>query len=162
VSNSISDLALPQPELRLVYRMRAELGEPLDLGVTPAGHRKLVPLTGGRFEGPELAGTVLPGGSADWQIVQPDGSVFVEIRYTLRTDDGALLMSESRGVRHGPPDVLERIVRGEEVAPDEYTYRTAVSIETSASQLRWLNHGVFVCVGAREPGAVVYEVYLVA
>lgn len=162
MSNSISQLELPQPQLRLAYRMRAELGEPVDLGMTPAGHRRLVPFKGGRFEGPGLSGSVLAAGGADWQIVQPDGSVFVEIRYTLQTDHGALLMVSSRGVRHGPPEVLERIVRGEEVAPDEYTYRIAASVETSAAQLQWLNDGVFVCVGAREPGAVVYEVYLVA
>jgi hypothetical protein len=162
VSNPVSKLDLPQPQLKLAYAMRAELDEPLDLGVTPAGHRKLVPFKGGRFEGPGLSGTVLAGGSADWQIVQPDGSVFVEIRYTLKTDAGALLMISSRGVRHGPPEVLERIVRGEDVAPDEYTYRIAASIETSEPTLDWLNQGVFVCVGAREPGAVVYEVYLVA
>lgn len=161
MSDSISDLKLPQPQLRPLYRMRAELGEPLDLGMTPAGHRKLLPLTTGRFEGPKLSGTMLAGASADWQLLQPDGSVFVEIRYTLRTDTDALLLVKAHGVRHGPPEVLERIARGEEVAPVEYTYRAAVSIETSDHQLAWLNDGVFVCVGAREPGAVVYDVYLV-
>ena len=161
MSTPITDLDLPEPSLRLAYRMRAELAEALDLGVTPRGHRRLVPFTGGRFEGPGLSGSVLPGGGADWQIVQPDGSVHVDIRYTLRTASGALLLVDSRGVRHGAPEVLERLAAGEPVAADEYTYRIAVSIETSDPELAWMNRGVFLAVGAREPGAVVYDVYLV-
>jgi hypothetical protein len=161
MSGAITDLELPAPSLRLVYRMRAELAEPLDFGDTPKGHRRLVPFTGGRFEGPGLSGTMLPGASADWQLVQPDGTAAVAIRYTLRADTGALLLIDSRGVRHGPREVLDRIAANEPVAADEYTYRMSLSIETSDPELAWLNRGVFVAVGAREPGAVIYEVYLV-
>jgi len=161
MSGPITDLELPAPSLRLVYRMRAELAEPLDFGDTPKGHRRLVPFTSGRFEGPGLSGTMLPGASADWQLVQPDGTAVVAIRYTLRADTGALLLVDSRGVRHGPREVLDRMAANELVPADEYTYRMSLSIETSDPELAWLNRGVFVAVGARERGAVVYEVYLV-
>jgi hypothetical protein len=157
-----STTRLPAPELRLVYRIRATLQEPLTVGVTPAGQRRLVAFAGGEFAGPELSGQVLPGGSADWQVVHPDGSVAVDIRYTLRTDAGALVLARAAGVRHGPPEVLARLAAGEEVAADEYTFRVAVSLETADPDLDWLNRGVFLGVGGREPGAVVYDVYLVA
>jgi len=98
--------ALPDPSLKRVYRLEATLGDPLDLGDVVQGHRRIVPLTGGTFTGPELIGTLLPGVSADWQIVLPDGTALGDIRYTLRTDDGALLYVQSRGVRHGSPEVL--------------------------------------------------------
>ena len=121
-----------------------------------------MPLTGGTFWGPELNGKLLPGASADWQIVLRDGTALGDIRYTLQTDGGALLYVQSRGVRHGSPEVLERLGRGEDVDASEYTFRTSTRIETASRELDWLNRGVFVGVGGRQPGAVIYETYLVA
>jgi Protein of unknown function (DUF3237) len=152
---------LPDPRLTLVYRLEATLAEPLDLGETPLGRRRIVALTGGMFTGPELNGTLLPGASADWQIVLPDGTALGDIRYTLRTDDGDLLSVRSSSVRHGRADVLARLARGEDVDASEYTFRAATRIESGAAALDWLNKGVFVSVGGRQPGAVVYETYLV-
>jgi Protein of unknown function (DUF3237) len=144
-----------------VYRLDATLGPPLDLGETAHGHRRVVPLTGGTFTGPELRGKLIAGASADWQTVLPDGTALGDIRYTLQTDEGALLVVQSRGVRHGPRDVLARLGRGEDVDPAEYTFRTSVQIETAVAELDWLNKGVFISVGGRQPSGVVYETYLV-
>ena len=162
MSPSPSSPELPTPSLRLVYRLEAELAGPLDLGQTPNGHRRVIAFTGGRFDGPELSGELVAGGGADWQILRPDGAAVADIRYTLRTDGGALLLITSTGVRHGPPDVLARLARGEEVPAGDYTFRTQASIETSDPDLAWLNDGVFIAVGARRPQGVIYDVYLVA
>jgi Protein of unknown function (DUF3237) len=153
---------LPEPRLTLVYRLEAVLGEPLDFGEVSQGHRRIVPQIGGSFEGPDVKGKLLPGASADWQIVLPDGTVLGDIRYTLQTDDGALLYVQSRGVRHGSAEVLARLARGEDVDASEYTFRTSTQIETASARLDWLNKGVFVSVGGRLQGAVIYETYLVA
>jgi Protein of unknown function (DUF3237) len=123
---------LPDPRLTQVFRLEATLGQPLDVGETAQGHRRIVPLTGGTFTGPELEGKLLPGASADWQIVLPDGTALGDIRYALETDSGDLLYVQSRGVRHGSAEVLERLGRGEPVAASEYTFRTATQIETAA------------------------------
>ena len=152
---------LPDPSLTRVYHLEATLGKPLELGEIAQGRRRIVPLTGGAFTGPELNGKLLPGSSADWQIVLPDGTALGDIRYTLRTDDGILLYVRSRGVRHGSADVLERLARGEDVDASEYTFRTSTQIETAAPGLEWLNKGIFISVGGRKPGAVIYETYLV-
>jgi Protein of unknown function (DUF3237) len=156
----MSDL-LPDPALTPVYRLEATVGEPLDLGDVAQGGRRIVPLTGGTFAGHELNGKLLPGASADWQILLRDGTALADIRYTLQTDDGHLLYVQSHGVRHGSADVLERLARGEDVSASEYTFRTSTQIETAAPALDWLNKGVFISVGARQPGAVIYETYLV-
>jgi hypothetical protein len=153
--------ALPAPKLRHVYRLDAELGAAVDLGDTPQGHRRIVALTGGRADGPDFHAELLATGGADWQIVRPSGSSVADIRYTLETDRGALLYVQAHGVRHGTPDVLARLAAGENVDPAAYTFRTTVSIETSAPELSWVNDGVFVAVGARRPGGVSYDVYLV-
>ena len=152
---------LPDPSMTRVFRLDATLGEPLELGDIARGKRRIVPLTGGTFTGPELNGTLLPGSSADWQIVLPDGTALGDIRYTLQTDNGDLLYVQSRGVRHGSADVLARLARGQDVDASEYTFRTSTQIETAAAGLEWLNKGVFISVGGRRPGAVLYETYLV-
>jgi Protein of unknown function (DUF3237) len=152
---------LPFPSLRRVYCLEATVGEPLDLGDLAQGRRRIVPLTSGTFAGPELNGTLLPGSSADWQVVLRDGTALGDLRYTLQTDDGHLLYVQSRGVRHGGPEVLARLARGEDVDASEYTFRTSTQIEAAAPELDWLNKGVFISVGGRQPGGVIYETYLV-
>jgi hypothetical protein len=120
-----------------------------------------VPLTGGRFTGPELNGKLLPGASADWQIVLADGTALGDIRYTLQTDGGDLLYVQSQSVRHGSAEVLARLGRGEDVDAGEYTFRTSTQIETAAPDLDWLNKGVFISVAGRQATGVIYETYLV-
>ena len=145
---------LPDPRLTLIYRLEASLGQPLELGATVAGHRRIVPLIGGTFTGPELSGTLLPGASADWQIVLPDGTALGDIRYTLQTERGDLLYVQSRSVRHGTPEVLARLGHGEDIDASDYTFRAATQIETAAaSDLDWLNKGVFVSVAGVSPEA---------
>jgi len=154
-------IRLPHPELTLVYRLEATVGSPQDVGDVPAGHRRIVPLTGGTFAGPGIAGRLLPGASADWQVVLADGTALGDVRYTLRTDGGDLLHVRSRGTRHGSAEVLARLGRGEDVDPGEYVFRTSTRIETAAPALDRFNQGVFISVGGRLPAGVIYETYLV-
>jgi hypothetical protein len=154
--------SLPDPHLTLVYRLDATVGAPLDVGDLVAGRRRIVPLTGGTFSGPKISGTLVPGVSADWQIVQPDGTALGDIRYVLKTDSGDFLYVQSRGVRHGSAEVLARLGRGEDVDAAEYTFRTSTQIEAAAPDLAWLNKGIFISVAARRARNVIYETYLVA
>jgi hypothetical protein len=153
---------LPAPRLTPIYRLEAALGDPLDVGEVSQGHRRIVPLTGGAFTGPELNGQLLPRASADWQIVLPDGTALGDIRYTLQTDSGALLYVQSRGVRHGSAEVLGRLASGEEVDARDYVFRTSTQIETASLDLDWLNTGVFISVAGRRQAGVTYATYLVA
>jgi hypothetical protein len=152
---------LPEPRLTKILCLEASLGEVLDVGNVAQGRRRIVPLIGGTFAGPELNGTLVPGASADWQIVLADGTALGDIRYTLRTDHGDLLYVRSQRVRHGSAEVLARLGRGEEVDASEYVFRTSTQFETTASEFDWLNKGVFISVAGRQPGSVIYEVYLV-
>ena len=152
---------LPEPRLTKIFRLEASLGEALDGGRVAEGRRRIVPLTGGRFAGPELNGTLLPGASADWQIIMGDGTTLGDVRYTLQSDQGELFYVRSQGVRHGSREVLARLGRGEEVDASEYVFRTATQIETAAPNLDWVNKGIFISVGGRQPGGVIYEIYLV-
>ncbi|MEW9549031.1 DUF3237 domain-containing protein [Nonomuraea sp. NPDC050783] len=131
----------------------------LDLGDSQWGQRRVVNITGGTFDGPRLSGVVLPGG-ADWQIVHADGTISIDTRYTLRTHDGAHLYITTSGVRHGPPGVLDRLARGEEVDPADYYFRLFCRFETGDERYRWLNRTLAVASAARAASAVRYDAYL--
>ena len=152
---------LPEPRLTHVYRLEATLAPPLELGETAQGHRRIVALTGGTFRGPEMSGRLLPGASADWQTILPDGTALGDIRYTLETDRGDVLYVQSHSIRHGSAEVLARLGRGEDVDPSEYTFRASTEIKTASPELEWLNKGVFISVAGRQAAGVVYETYLV-
>ncbi len=153
----------PRPELRFLARFTVELNAGLwDLGPTTAlGRRRIVPITGGRFDGPLLTGEILDNG-ADWQVVADDGSTVIDTRYLLRTDDGALVYLRTSGYRQGPPEVLARLTAGEEVDPADYYFRIHLSFETASADHAWLNHAIAVGSALRLPDAVVYDAYLVA
>jgi hypothetical protein len=152
---------LPTPLLARVFRLEASLGEPVELGTFGAGRHRIVALTAGTVTGPALNGRLVPEGSADRQTVLADGTALGDIRYTVETDGGDLLVVESRSVRHGSAEVLARLARGEDVDPAEYVFRATTRVEAAAEHLDWLTKGVFVTVGARRPAAVVYDTYLV-
>jgi hypothetical protein len=153
--------ALPEPRIRHVYHLEAALGEPLDFGEVAGGRRRIIPLIGGQFTGPEIRGRLLAGTSADWQLIRPDGTSIGDLRYTLQTEHGALLYVRAQAIRHGDADVLARLARGEEVDAGEYIFRAAAQIETAAPELDWLNKGIFISVGGRSSGGVAYDTYVV-
>lgn len=141
-----------------LFTIKLQAGAPQMLGKTPFGERRVVAVTGGSFEGPRLRGTVEPGGS-DWILVRPDGSLRLDVRLTLKTDDGALIGMTYAGYRHGPPAVIERLARGEAVDASEYYFRTLPLFETGAAKYAWLNNIVSVALGHRPPDGPVYRVF---
>lgn len=147
-----------RPRLELIGRCRADLGEPLELGQTPWGRRRIIPIVGGEFDGPSVSATILPGG-ADWQVVHEDGMAAIDTRYTLRTHDGALISVATRGVRHGPPDVLRRLAGGDQVDPAEYYFRVSIQYETGTEAYQWLNRIVAVASAVRLADQVIYDAY---
>jgi hypothetical protein len=141
------------PGLRFAFEIEVEVADPLDLGRTQAGHRRIIPIAGGVVSGPKLRGRVVPGG-ADWQILRPDGTADLDARYTIQAEDGALIYVVNRGIRHGPPEVLARLNRGERVDPTSYYFRSAASFETSAPEHAWLTRTVILGSGERYPDKV--------
>jgi uncharacterized protein DUF3237 len=142
----------------LLFEITFLTAPPQMLGKTPLGDRRIVVVTSGSFEGPKLRGTVEPGGT-DWILLRPDGALQLDVRLSLKTDDGALIGMTYRGFRHGPPAVIERLNRGERVDPSEYYFRTAPLFETSAPRYDWLNRIVSIGIGHRLPQGPVYRVF---
>ena len=153
---------IPEPPptgLDLVFRADVRVGEVEDHGVTRAGRRRVIPILGGRLSR-GVDAEILPGG-ADWQVVHDDGVLEIDTRYTARTPDGGLLHLRTRGIRSGPPEVLEALLRGTPVAASDYYFRIVVSIETSVPELRSLQDSLIVASAARAADRVVYDAYRV-
>jgi hypothetical protein len=148
------------PRLELIFAAHVRVGAPLDLGDVGKGGRRVVPITGGEFSGPDIRGTVVPGG-ADWQILRSDGVSELEARYTLQTDDGALIVVRNLALRHGSPDVMAALAAGRPVEPGSYYFRGATFFETGAPQYAWMTKCIVVCTGEREPAGVKLKFYKV-
>jgi hypothetical protein len=148
------------PTLEFLARVRAEVEAPQLLGQTLVGERRIVPIVAGEIAGPQLRGTILPGG-ADWQVVCADGTALLEARYTVATEDGALVYVRNLGLRHGPAEIMERIQRGEEVDPGEYYFRSTPRFEAGDARYAWLNRIVAVGSGARLANEVHLDIYAV-
>jgi hypothetical protein len=146
--------------LEPLFRAEISLAPAQELGDTPLGRRRIIPIIGGTISGARLSGEVLPGG-ADWQVIRPDGVADLDARYTIRTNDGALVYVRNRGYRHGPPEVIARLARGESVDPSLYYMRTTPRFETGDERYAWLNRLVCVGSGARLAAAVRIDFYAV-
>lgn len=146
------------PELRHVCDVDVSVGPIRDLGPTPHGRRRIVAILGGRVTGPRLEAQIVPGG-ADWQYVRGDGVVELEARYSIRTQEGIEIAITNRGLRRAPPEVTERMSRGEAVDPALVYFRTVPTFEAPAGPYEWLNRSVFVATAARLPGRVQVRVY---
>jgi hypothetical protein len=90
--------------------LRVQVAAPVELGEVPRGRRRIINITGGTFEGPNVRGKVLPG--ADWQIVRADGLAELDTRYLLQTDGGSLVYIQNAGIRRAPPDVTKKLLAG--------------------------------------------------
>jgi hypothetical protein len=125
-------------DFRLLMTLQAEVAAAQKLGEGPCGSRVIVPIASGHFEGPRLRGNVLPGGG-DWTLLRRDNVLELDLRLMLETDDGALIEMRSFGLRHGPPEVLAALARGESVDASTYYFRTTPRFETGHPKYAFLN-----------------------
>ncbi len=146
------------PMLTHVTDLFVDLGPMLDLGPSPQGRRRIVPIIGGIATGPRLNGRILDLG-ADWQVVDDDGLAEINTRYGLQTDDGALIDIRNRGLRDATPDISARIAAGEAIAPDAYYFRTTPQLFCADPRHNWVNRRVFVGVGHRLAAQMVLRVF---
>lgn len=142
-----------------LLRMDIDCHPPHELGQTSRGRRRVVTVSGGRFEGEKLHGSILPGGG-DLALVRPDGVFEPNAQFLLSTHDGALIHLSYRGLWHAAPAVLERLMRREgPVDSNEYYFRTAVFFETGAERYLWLNRVLAIGLGQPRVGGIIYDVH---
>nr|PZN81224.1 MAG: DUF3237 domain-containing protein [Pseudomonadota bacterium] len=142
------------PQLEHVYTAEVEIGPAERVGETLDGVQRIIPITGGTFEGPAIRGTVIPGG-ADWNLARNDGSTVVEAYYFMRTSDGVVIKVFNRGVL--PPRDTQQ---GGAQSPPRPAFTTPV-FEAPRGKYEWLNSGAYLGTITPRPGggAVIIRVF---
>ena len=153
-------MILPAPTLDPVCDIEVSLDDITEMGQGRAGQRRIIPIIGGKVSGPRLQGEVLNVG-ADWQTIFEDGLAELDTRYALRTHDGAVIEIRNFGYRHGPPEAMAALARGDDVDPATYYMRTHARLETGDPRYAWVNETLFVGTGARLKSAVVISLFAI-
>ncbi len=122
--------ALMSLRTRPLFVLREQVPSLLVVGQTPNAFRRIGVIQGGSFEGDRVSGEVVTGN--DWQSVRTDSCVKLDVRLMLKTTDGALIVMTYQCLRAGPPDVIEKLDKGEDVGPTSYYFRINPIFETSS------------------------------
>ena len=149
------------PSLLPMTTLHIAVAPLVSLGAAPGGERRFVPLGSGTAQGPELSGTIVEGG-IDWQTLRRDGVLEISAHYVIRCDDDALVEVISQGLRHGPPEVMAQLARGEPVPREAYFGRTGMRFQTGAPAGLHLNRVMAIAVGERHADEVQLDVYRIA
>jgi hypothetical protein len=152
--------AMTAPELTHLCDLRVDLAAPIEMGEALGGWRRIIPIVGGDVSGERINGRILNLG-ADWQTVFGETVAELDTRYALRTHDGAIIEIRNFGYRVGPPEILARLARGEDVDPALYYMRTHPRFETGDPRYAWLNHTICVGTGLRRASSVHVSVFQV-
>lgn len=149
----------PEPTLRFFAELAVEIGAPIEVGRTPRGLRRMIPITGGRARGEGWTARVLPGG-ADYQLLVGDTLAELQAHYVLETDAGDRIYVRNQAIRSAPPEVSARLLRGEPVDPALVYFRCLPALETASPALAWVCERLFVGSGVRRPAQVELRFHL--
>ena len=157
---------MPEIETEFLFEARVKLDPAtIDVGAGPEGFRTIYLVKGGRFEGPVLRGDVVADSGADWVRRRPDGGFHLDVRFCLKTDDGALLYLTWHSRFHAAEDDLE--YAADQSKPDDpagahrYYFRAAPEFETADARYAWLNNIVAVTTSRTGDGGVIHRVFAV-
>jgi hypothetical protein len=90
--------------------------------------------------------------------VRPDDNFTIDVRLTLRTDDGALVYLAYQGLFKASPEDQARLRRGEMLRPEDYMIRTVAKFESGTERYQWLNDVLAIGVGRQTQGGAVYDI----
>ena len=132
------------PVFEYLGTLRAETGARTVVENGPQGTRTIVQIVAGRFEGPRVKASVQTP-SGDWITNRPDGSYKLDVRLTLKTDDGALILVTYNGIG--------------QTTEAGASLRAAPLFETGDSRYAWLTRLQAVAVGERVGTRLTYDIY---
>jgi hypothetical protein len=154
-------VTLPPPQLEHLCDLAVTIAPPVEVGATPAGLRRMIPITGGTVTGPKVNGKVLAGG-ADFQLILNGGTqAHLDARYVIELDDGTRVFVQNTALRVASLENSQRIMNGQPVNPDDVYFRCQPKLEATAPQWSWLSESQFIGAGRRAPDGVFLSFYRV-
>ena len=155
------NLTLPPPKLEHLCDLAVTIAAPVEVGQTPAGLRRMIPITGGTVTGPRVNGKVLAGG-ADFQLILGGGTqAHLDARYVIELDDGSRVFVQNTALRVASLENSQRIMSGQPVNPDEVYFRCQPKLEATTPEWAWLSESQFIGTGLRAPDGVYLSFYRV-
>ena len=143
-----------KPDFEFVFSAEGQLADPIQFGDSYEGQRRMIAIRDGSFEGPNIRGSFIADGAADWQYTRLDGVTQAEATYAIKTDDNVIIQIQNYGLRFGPDQVMKRLAEGEDVDPSEYYFRTNPRFKAPEGKYDWLNKGIFIASGARYANSI--------
>ena len=147
------------PQLKFFADLSVQVAAPIEVGHTPHGLRRVIPITGGEVQGDGWQGRILAAG-ADFQLIVGGTTAELQAQYVLETDAGERIYVHNRAIRHAPADVTAKLMRGEPVDPSQVYFRCQPAFETASASLGWINQRLFVGSGVRLPDRVVMRFFV--
>lgn len=130
--------------LTWVMTLRVQIGPGEELGRCVDGERANYPILGGDFEGPGLAGEVLPGG-ADQYLLRPDGVGELDARYSLLSDRGERINIHNLGLLVLDEEGKRQEAEGKwPLAEERYRCSCSPRFQVAEGRLRWLREECFI------------------
>jgi hypothetical protein len=152
---------LPPPRLEHLCDLAVTIAAPVEVGQTPAGLRRMIPITGGTVKGARVNGKVLAGG-ADFQLILDGGTqAHLDARYVIELDDGSRVFVQNTALRVASLENSQRIMNGQPVNPDEVYFRCQPKLEATTPEWAWLSESQFIGSGRRAPDGVFLSFYRV-
>ena len=154
-------MTLAPPQLEHLCDLAVTIAAPVEVGHTPAGLRRMIPITGGSVVGPRVNGKVLAGG-ADFQLILNDSTqAHLDARYVIELDDGSRVFVQNTALRVASQENSQRIMNGLPVNPDEVYFRCQPKLEATTPEWAWLSESQFIGSGRRAPDGVFLSFYRV-
>ncbi|WP_157749656.1 DUF3237 domain-containing protein [Jatrophihabitans sp. GAS493] len=132
-------------DLEPLCRFTAYLNRPEMVADTPRGRRLIGPIVRAELTGDRFHATQAGTSAADWLVMGPDGTTFIDVRIAFRTDDGARLFMSYLGRADWSGGVMSAPV-----------FSTPV-FETAHPDYAWLNRVLCVGKGSVFEGGAEYE-----
>jgi len=115
----------------------------------PFGTKVVATVTGGTLVGPKINASLPPGVAAgDWVTMLGGGAFALDVRFSMRTDDGADVYVSYTGFAHPNDDGTASV-------------RTAPRFETGDERYAWLNGLFCVALGTTTDDGIEYQIYAI-
>jgi hypothetical protein len=146
-----------------LFNLELTVNPPQVIGPVLKGTRLIFPFKEGFVKSDKINGEILEC-SGEWGLVADSTTFKMDVRATIKTDDGALIYIAYTGYNYSTPEksALMRAGKGSELSPDEYYFRSVPVFESGDPRYAWLNHTVAVGVGRfTGPGKLLYRIYAI-
>lgn len=141
----------------MTLQLEVDFARTRRIGAIGAGYRGIASVTGGSFAGERLRGAV--EGGADWYVIQPDGTLLIDVRLNLTSDDGVPIYLNYQGTMRGRGDAMARFAKGALLEPDEYSIVVQAQLESGDARYAWLNALTLVGTGTQTLSGPIYELF---